>query len=199
MEMLTSRTTVRTRGVALTNLCIQLLLGFGGVADRKEHDLATSRTRSPGLPDWAKASSILGEPRELPHSILLAARCAASLLNTLARTFSLNVNNRGGEKVDRGQPLRRAGRPFTPMIPVPCVGGCSSASLRPPGSLSGSYLAPLSEEIIQDNDGQSLDPAEVGVVGDEERAAGPKSRCSVESVWCLQAGLGAQAGGFSNT
>ena len=51
-----------------------------------------------------------------------------------------------------------------------------------PHPLPGSNLASRSEEIIQDDDGQTLDAAEVGVVGDEERATGPKSCCSVESV-----------------
>ena len=51
-----------------------------------------------------------------------------------------------------------------------------------PHPLPGSNLASRSEEIIQDDDGQTLDAAEVGVVGDEECATGPKSCCSVESV-----------------
>ena len=42
-------------------------------------------------------------------------------------------------------------------------------------------LAFLVEEVVEDDDGQALDTAEVGVVGDEEGAIGPESRLRLPS------------------
>ena len=86
-------------------------------------------------------------------------------------------------------------RPFPPMVTAPCAAELPIV-IRPTYPLPCSYLALPCEEIAQDDDGQALDTAKVGVVGDEDRAASAQSCRGVECVWCRQARLGPKAGGI---